>query len=137
MYTEIEKQLNEIVGNLKAELTAAKAIDAEGKATDTKKFNQILSEKITACNVVLAGTEKDGVTIDKYGANIAFNRISVLENMKKSGSIYPYMTWFNRDKERGIRIPRAEKTRKVNAFYSSLQRLLTKFRPTNSKEEER
>ena len=137
MYTEIEKQLNEIIGDLKAELTAADAIDAEGKATDTKKFNQILSEKITACNMVLAGTEKDGVTIDRYGSNIAFNRIAVLENMKKHGTINPYVTWFDRDNERGVRIPRAEKTRKANAFYSGLQRLLTKFRPTNSKEEER
>ena len=83
MYLDIEKQLNEITDGLKQELLSAKAIDKSGHVIDAEKFNEILDEKIAQCNEILATTEKDGVTVDQYGANIAAARIDKMLRMKE------------------------------------------------------
>ena len=135
MYIDIEKQLNKITDGLKQELLSAKAIDASGRAIDEKKFNEILDEKIAQCNKVLATTEKDGVTKDIYGANIAAARIDKMLRMKEFGTFTPETMWTERDKTTKEK-PSIEKDKKISAFNSGISKLLAKiqsaFRPSKS-----
>lgn len=89
MYLDIEKQLDKITEDLEALLLESKAIDKEGNVIDNKKFNQILNSKIAQCNKILATTEKDGVVQDTFGANVVFNRINRLEQIKQNKSLTP------------------------------------------------
>lgn len=126
MYTDIDKQLNEITKDLKESLIAAHAIDDAGRATNIAKFHQILDSKIAQCEKILATTEHDGVTVDKYGANLVFNRIARLQKMKEMGALEPDSDWFNHG-ERGIGEPKAKMQKKA-AFNAGLQKLLAKIR---------
>ena len=113
MYTDTEKQLNKITDSLEQELLKAKAIDKDGRVIDAKKFDKMIDEKIAQCNEVLATTEKDGVTTDLYGANIAYARIDRLEKMKKHHTINPESVWF--DQEEKAVVTKSEKTSALNA----------------------
>lgn len=135
MYTNIEKQLNTITDNLKQELLAAKAIDKSGHATDIKKFNEIIDEKIMQCNEILATTEEDGVTVDQYGANIAFARISRLANMKTTGTITPEAIWQGKEEIMPEKTSSGN-SKKTGAFNSGVSRFIAKiqsvFRPSKT-----
>lgn len=122
MYTDIEQQLNKITDGLKQELLGAKAIDESGHATDVKKFNQILGEKIAQCNAILATTEKDGVTQDLYGAKIAYARVDILKKMKELGTIVPKIPLGDKEKLS------SEKKRKIQAFNSEFSKLIAKIK---------
>jgi len=122
MYTDIEKQLNEITDNLKEELLAANAIDETGRAIDVKTFNQMINAKIKELNTILATTEKDGVTVDRYGSNITYNRISMLEQMKKQRTLSPDSTWFNREEKGAVK-----KSEKTSAFNLGIKKLFSMF----------
>jgi len=140
MYLDIEKQLNKITDGLKQELLSAKAIDESGHAIDVKKFNEIIDKKIEQCNKILATTEKDGVTIDLYGANIAATRVDMLENMKGAGMITPESVWEDREKIAQEKSS-VEKNRKTSAFKSGVSKLIAKiqvaFRPSKTSENNR
>ncbi len=139
MYTDIEKELNKITDNLKNELLAKQAIDESGRATNVAIFNQILTGKIAQCQAILASTEKDGVTTDLYGANIAHARINWLETMKKHLSLQPQSEWQN-EEEPGMNFtPDDNQEKKKNAFLRGISNLLQMFRPsrTNSNENNR
>jgi len=139
MYTDIEKKLNKITDDLETLLIESKAIDKNGSATDVKKFNEIIDEKIAQCNKVLATTEKDGVTKDLYGANITYARINRLEKMKKAGTITPETGWA--DEENGVTKHSSAKTKKKEAFGFGISKLFAKikntFRASNSSENNR
>lgn len=126
MYLDIEKQLNKITDGLKQELLSAKAIDESGRTIDEKKFNEILDKKIAQCSEVLATTEKDGVTKDLYGANIAYARIGRLETIKKSGMIVPEALQEAKE-EPAIEKLLSEKKKKTNAFNLGISKLITKL----------
>ena len=140
MYIDTEKQLNKITDGLKQELLAAKAIDESGHAIDAKKFNEIIDKKIAQCNKILAATEKDGVTIDQYAANIAFTRIDRLNRMKESGIITPEAVWKGKEKIASEE-PSSEKDKKIGAFNSGISKLFAKiqaaFRPSRTSENNR
>lgn len=99
MYRAVEKQLNAITNGLNDKLLSAKAIEESGKAIDIAKFNKIIDHAIDQCNAVLATTEKDGATVDSYGANLAYSRIQWLEDMKTKGSIDPLSNMFGEEKD--------------------------------------
>lgn len=122
MYTDTEKQLNEITDNIKEEMLAAHAIDENGRAIDVKKFNQIINEKISQLNAILATTEKDGVTVDRYSANIIYTRINRLEEIKKHRTLNPDSAWFNREEKSTVR-----KKEKTSAFNSGIKKLFSIF----------
>lgn len=135
MSKDIEKQLNAITDNLKAELLAAKAIDEQGKTINIEKFNEILDKKIEQLNKIVATTEKDGVTTNRYDANLAFGRVDFIEKIKKSGTIDPYSKWIERE-EPGIKSTRAEKTQKTNALNAGIKKLMAKMRSAFTKKPE-
>ena len=123
MYLDIEKQLNKITDGLKQELLSAKAIDESGHAIDEKKFNEIIDKKIAQCSEVLATTEKDGVTKDLYGANIANTRIDRLHKMKETGTLVPEAIWQGRED-----IPeKAPSDKKPGAFRAGISKIFAKF----------
>ena len=130
MNKEIEQQLNKITDGLKQELLMAKAIDEKGNAIDVKKFNQIIDEKIAQCNKVLETTERDGVTVDRYGANIAFNRIAILERAKEHGMLNPENAWVSREERKEAEL------NKPDAFKEGIKKLWKKmtgkFKTSNS-----
>ena len=122
MYTDIEKQLNKITDTLKQELLAANAIDEAGHATDVKKFNEIIDAKIAQLNEIMATTEKDGVTIDRYGANIAGNRIDRLEQIKEHNVLSPETSWIEKEEK-----STARKSEKTSAFNMGIKKLFSMF----------
>lgn len=122
MYKKIEAELNAITDNLESELKAANAIDKDGRATDIKKFNKIIDDKIAQCNAVLATTERDGVTINRYGANLAFNRIAILEKAKKKGMLNADAIWFEHSAEKAI-----TEADKPSAFRIGIKKLFEKI----------
>ena len=139
MYTDIEKELNKITDNLKNELLAKQAIDESGRATNVAIFNQILTGKIAQCQAILASTEKDGVTTDLYGANIAHARINWLETMKKHLSLQPQSGWQNEEEPGVDSVTNTVQEEKTNAFLRGISKLLRNFPfgRTNSNENNR
>lgn len=140
MYTEIEAQLNLITGNLKQEMIDARIIDEQDRVINVEEFKRILDKKIAQCQAILASTEKDGVTTDLYGANIAHARINWLETMKKHLSLQPQSEWQNEEEPGVDSVPNTAQEEKTNAFLRGISKLLRKFPfvgRTNSNENNR
>ena len=132
MYRNVEEQLNTITKSLKQDLLSAKAIDESGKATDIVKFNKIIDSIIDQCNAVLSVTEKDGTTVDSYGANLAYSRIQWLEDMKTKGSINPSDNMFDEKKDVTEEIKITDKPSKFrNGIKNVINKLRTRFKPSN------
>ena len=132
MYQDIEKQLNVITSGLQETLRKVKAINDDKKVTNVAKFNKVLNHQISQCYELLSLTEKDGVTTDRYGADLIFARISWLEEIKNSQNINPYEPEFKE---------KTENISKTSAFQSGITKLIemihTKFNRTKTKEKNR
>ena len=139
MYTDIEAQLNLITGNLKQEMIGARAIDGQDRVINVEEFKRILDKKIAQCQAILASTEKDGVTTDLYGANIAHARINWLETMKKHLSLQPQSEWQNEEEPGVDSVTNTVQEEKTNAFLRGISKLLRNFPfgRTNSNENNR
>jgi len=72
------------------ELSKAGIIDKSGKIINHQAFVEFIDKKLQEKSKELASTEKDGVTIDLYHANMVYSEISYLEEMKKKMSVDPY-----------------------------------------------
>lgn len=72
------------------ELSKAGIIDKSGKIINHQAFLEFIDRKLQEKSKELASTEKDGVTIDLYHANMVYSEISYLEEMKKQMSVDPY-----------------------------------------------
>ena len=134
--TNIEQKLDAITGNLEQMLRNANAIDETGRATNIAEFNRIINEKIDACSKVLSTTEEAGVTIDKYGANIAFARLSWLEEMRDKGAINPHAHIYGEEPEiKEDVVPRPSSFKSgIGKIFGKLK---SKFSNTNSNTIER
>ena len=126
MYQDIDKQLAEIVDKPLLALKKSQIVGETGKSKDPKAFNEALDKIITDCEKLLETTVKDGVTIDRYGANLINNRIDRLSRMKRQQTLNPESAWMHTE-ERGTQEPTSEKTRKANAFRRGLDNLLSKL----------
>ncbi|MBP5707673.1 MAG: hypothetical protein J6W79_01620 [Alphaproteobacteria bacterium] len=71
-------------------LSKAGIIDKSGKIINHQAFLEFVDRKIKEKNEELASTEKDGVTIDLYHANMIYAEINYLEEMKNKMSVDPY-----------------------------------------------
>jgi hypothetical protein len=132
MYRSVEKQLNAITNILKDNLLSAKAIDASGKAIDIAKFNKIIDQAIDQCNTVLATTEKDGTTVDPYGANLAYSRVQWLEDIKTNGSIDPFDNMFDTVQDVTEEIKESDKPAKFGSGIKKvINKIRTRFKPSN------
>ena len=142
MYKELEKQLGAITSSLKSELSQAKAIDKDGRAIDVEKFNEIIDAKLERLYEFLeTKTVKDGVTIDKYGANIIHAQIDSLAQMKKRGTISYATEWASNRQDPSDKQTAPTKSEKTRAFTRATEGFSRLFRqkqpthqdPTNSR----
>ncbi|MBR6009829.1 MAG: hypothetical protein IKP35_00205 [Alphaproteobacteria bacterium] len=83
-------KIHEIVDNLKTELRQAHAIDTNNNVINSEIFNRILKQKMTELNALesLVANEM-GIVTDKYGSQILFNTITLLNDMIEYQSLTP------------------------------------------------
>lgn len=127
------EKLNIIREEINAELSKAGIINNSDKIINRQAFVEFIDKKLQEKSKELASTEKDGVTIDLYHANMVYAEINYLEEMKNKMSVDPYQ--FDSNKE--VSKEQNSKTENFKAGNINVQKksggLIANFKTTFSK----
>lgn len=99
MYTDIEKQLDDIETKMYAKLKATNSIDADKNVINIELFKIIVQESINSMKKLNSQVEQDGFVHDRYGFNILQARIDFWTEKYMTGTLPFIQPMINHEEE--------------------------------------
>ena len=115
---------HKIARELHSDLLSTGAIDAQDNVIKAQMFIDIIEHAESELNKLIPEVENEaGVTIDRNGANIVYNYISIFTEMKETMSVHPEMA----------RIPQEHATKPATAktpkpYQSGIKKIFDKIK---------
>ena len=131
MYTDIEKQLNDIETKMYAKLKATKSIDADKNVINTELFKIIVQESINSMKQLNSQVEQDGFVHDRYGFNILQARIDFWKEKYMTGTL-PFIQPIVNHEEEIYKKGRRQTFSVASKIKRSVTKLFKRSKPTPS-----
>lgn len=130
---------HKIARELHSDLLKTGAIDAKNNVIKTQMFIDIIEHAESELNKLMPEVENEaGVTIDRNGANIIYNYLSIFNEMKETMSVHPETLRAMPDEEEQIT---PEQPKKPGSYKSGIKKIFgkikSKFALTKDKTETR
>ena len=130
---------HKIAIELYSDLLKTGAIDAKHNVIKTQMFIDIIEHAESELNKLMPEVENEaGVTIDRNGANVIYNYISIFNEMKETMAVNPETLRAMPDEEKQIT---PEQPKKPGSYKSGIKKIFgkikSKFTPTTEKTETR
>ena len=130
---------HKIARELHSDLLKTGAIDTQDNVIKAQMFIDIIEHAESELNKLIPEVENEaGVTIDRNGANIVYNYISIFTEMKETMSVHPEMARIPQEQEHATK-PATAKTPGSYKFgiKKIFGKIKSKFTPTTEKTESR
>ena len=130
---------HKIARELHSDLLKTGAIDAKHNVIKTQMFIDIIEHAESELNKLIPEVENEaGVTIDRNGANIVYNYISIFTEMKETMSVHPEMARIPQEQEHATKPATAKKPGSYKSGIKKIfSKIKSKFTPTTEKTESR